>query len=337
MRKITFAVAGCGHIGRRHAEMIGRNAHASLIALAEPKDYIHAELSEQYHVPIFDATEYIYQSGLLPEVMVIATPNGTHAEMACQAMRMGSHVVIEKPLALSVSEAKKIVATGTETGKHIFCVMQNRYSPPSRWLKEIISSGRLGQIYMIQINCFWNRDERYYKNSDWKGTLKQDGGTLYTQFSHFIDVMYWLFGPVKLVNSKIYNFNHTGITEFEDSGWITFEWESGVAGQFNFSTSVFQQNLESSMTIIAENGTIKVGGQYMDQVQLCDIKNYQMPELPPTNPANDYGAYKGSAANHHYIIQNVVEVLNEQAEIHTPVQDGMEVVKIIEQFYGKSL
>lgn len=337
MQQITFAVTGCGHIGRRHAEIIGRNPHAGLMALVEAKNDLHPELLKLYNVPVFESLEDLYQSGLAPEVMVIATPNGTHAALANRAMEQGSHVVIEKPLALSVAETDTIIETGKRTEKHIFCVMQNRYSPPSQWLKEMTYSNLLGNIYMVQINCFWNRDERYYKHSDWKGTSGLDGGTLYTQFSHFIDVMYWLFGPVKQVDSRIYNFNHAGMTDFEDSGWITFEWESGIAGQFNFSTSVYEQNLESSITIIAEHGTIRVGGQYMEKITYCHIKDYEMPELPPTNPANDYGVYKGSAANHHYIIQNVIAVLNGQAEIHTPVGDGRAVVKMIEQFYGKSL
>ncbi|MFM2385861.1 MAG: hypothetical protein RL660_618, partial [Bacteroidota bacterium] len=182
--------------------------------------------------------------------------------------------------------------------------------------------------------CYWNRDNRYYKPDSWHGKKALDGGTLYTQFSHFIDLMYWLFGDICDVRSRFANFNHTGLTELpEDSGIINFEFVDGGIGCLNFSTSIWNQNLESSMTIIAENGSIKIGGQYMDKVEVCNVKDYQMPELAPTNPGNDYGAYKGSAANHHYVIENVVDVLKGRSAITTNALEGLKVVDIIERMY----
>jgi predicted dehydrogenase len=212
--------------------------------------------------------------------------------------------------------------------------MQNRYSPPSMWLKELIDTNKLGRIYMVQINCFWNRDERYYTRDSWHGCSQMDGGTLFTQFSHFIDIMFWLFGDINNVNSMLKSNNHIHLTDFEDSGLVNFEFENGGLGSINFTTSVWDKNLESSMTIIAENGSLKVGGQYMNEVEYCHVKNYVMPQLAPTNPANDYGAYKGSAANHHYIVQNVVNVLKGKESITTNALEGMKVVEIIEQIYS---
>ena len=146
--------------------------------------------------------------------------------------------------------------------------------------------------------------------------------------------MYWLFGDIQNVNARFANFNHSHLTEFkEDSGVINFEFVNGGLGCLNFSTSIWDKNLESSMTIIGENGSVKIGGQYMDKVEVCHIKDYEMPELPPTNPGNDYGAYKGSAANHHYIIENVVDVLKNRSTITTNALEGLKVVDIIERMY----
>jgi predicted dehydrogenase len=212
--------------------------------------------------------------------------------------------------------------------------MQNRYSPPSTWIKKVIEDKILGEIYLVQLNCYWNRDDRYYTKGSWHGNKNLDGGTLFTQFSHFIDIVYWLFGDIDNIKSKFFNFNHAHLTEFEDSGFITFDFIKGGNGILNYSTSVWDKNLESSMTIIAEKGTVKIGGQYMDKVEYCHIDGYTLPVLPPTNPGNDYGAYKGSAQNHNYIIDNVVNVLNKKANITTNALEGMKVVDIIERIYN---
>ena len=143
----------------------------------------------------------------------------------------------------------------------------------------------------------------------WKGTKDLDGGSLYTQFSHFVDIIYWLFGDVKNIKSTFSNYTHEKLTEFEDSGLVQFEFMNGGMGCINFSTSVWDKNMESSITVMGTKGALKVGGQY-EQYRYCHIANYDVPELPPTNPPNDYGPFKGSAANHHYVIENVVKTLN---------------------------
>jgi predicted dehydrogenase len=211
--------------------------------------------------------------------------------------------------------------------------MQNRYSPPSLWIKDLIDNGKLGKIFMVQLNCYWNRDERYYNGEGWHGRKDLDGGTLFTQFSHFIDIMYWLFGDIGNINAKIASHNHKGLTEFEDSGFVNFDFLNGGMGSLNFSTSVWGTNLESSMTIIAERGSVKIGGQYMNEVEYCHIKDYTMPQLAPTNPGNDYGTYKGSAQNHNFVVENVVKVLQGDGSISTNALEGMKVVDIIERIY----
>jgi UDP-N-acetyl-2-amino-2-deoxyglucuronate dehydrogenase len=150
--------------------------------------------------------------------------------------------------------------------------MQNRYSPPSQWIKSVVDQRLLGDIHLVQVNCYWNRDERYYKAGSWKGSNALDGGTLFTQFSHFIDILYWLFGDITDIQGKFADFNHNDLTEFEDSGLVTFRFLDGGMGCLNYSTAVWDKNLESSMTIIGSNGSVKIGGQYMDQVEYCHIK-----------------------------------------------------------------
>jgi len=331
--KIKFAVIGCGHIGKRHAEMIHRNDNCELVALVDVKDKSVLNI-DQYNVPFFSSLEDLLQSGLDIDVINIATPNGFHAEQALKCLEAKKHVVLEKPMALTKADAEKVIFKALQVHRQVFAVMQNRYSPPSIWLKELLESGRLGEIYMVQINCYWNRDERYYKKDSWHGKADLDGGTLFTQFSHFIDLMYWYFGDITNIQAKFKDFNHQNMTDFEDSGFVSFDFINGGMGALNYSTSVWDKNLESSITVIAENGSLKVGGQYMNEVEYCHIKDYVMPELAPTNPGNDYGAYKGSAANHHYIIENVVDVLQGRSTITTNALEGLKVVDIIERIYA---
>ncbi len=331
--KIRFAVIGCGHIGKRHAEMISKNPDAELIALCDVHSAEECVVSD-YNVPFYNNFEELLESEKTLDVVNICTPNGLHAEMAIKAMEAGYDVVIEKPLTIKKYDAEKILETSFKTDKNVFCVMQNRYSPPSVWLKEIIEENRLGNIYLVQVNCFWNRDEHYYTPDTWHGKADLDGGTLFTQFSHFVDILYWLFGDVENIRASFADFNHKELTHFEDSGLVHFDFVNGGKCSFNYSTSVYNQNLESSLTINGEKVTVKVAGQDMNDVDYCDIENYTMPELPPSNPPNDYGLYKGSAQNHHFVIQNVIDKIHSNHPITTNALEGMKVVDIIERIYN---
>ncbi len=333
-RRIKFAVVGCGHIGKRHAEMIACNDGSELVALIDVKDKNVLGI-DAYQVPFFHSLEEFLASDINADVLCIASPNGFHAAQAMKCLEVGKHVVIEKPMALTRQDAEKVIFKALHVHRHVFVVMQNRYSPPAVWMKELVERGRLGKIFMVQLKCYWNRDERYYTSGGWHGTKELDGGTLFTQFSHFIDIMYWLFGDITHIQGRFRDFNHHGLTDFEDSGFVSFDFMNGGMGAISYSTAVWCRNLESSMTVIAENGSVRIGGQYMDKVEICQIKDYQMPELPLTNPGNDYGLYQGSAANHHFIIENVVDVLNGRAAITTNALEGLKVVDIIERMYSK--
>ena len=330
--KIKYAVIGFGYIGRRHAEIISGHPDCEIVAACDVKADRNAD-AIKYDIPFFSTPEEMLSSGIEMDVVCICTPNGLHARNAVLALEHGNHVVIEKPLGLTKAESEKVLFTSLRQRKYVFCVMQNRYSPPSEWLKEVMTQKLLGDIHMVEINCFWNRDDRYYGKSDWKGTMKYDGGPLFTQFSHFMDIMVWLFGDVKNIRAQFKNYNHHHNTEFEDSGYVSFEFLEGGIGSLNYSTSTWDKNFESSMVILGEKGTIKVGGQYMENVEYCHIENYEMPELAPSNPPNDYGVYKGSAANHHYVFENVVDTLRGNSFITTNGMEGLKVVEIIEKIY----
>lgn len=332
--KVKFAVIGCGHIGKRHAEMISRNAESQLVALCDvrPKEALGLEA---FDVPYFNDPVALLKAVPEVEVVCICTPNGLHAPLSLLALEHGKHIVCEKPMALTKADCESVLGKALQKHRHVFGVMQNRYSPPSHWLKEMVEEKRLGDIFLVQLNCYWNRDARYYKADGWKGSADLDGGTLFTQFSHFVDIMYWLFGDITDIQGRFADFNHKDLTDFEDSGLVNFRFLKGGMGCLNYSTSVWDKNLESSITVIGSKGSVKVGGQYMDQVEHCHVQDYEMPVLEPTNPANDYGAYKGSASNHHYIIENVVDTLKGRQTMTTNALEGMKVIDIIERIYQK--
>jgi predicted dehydrogenase len=330
--KIKFAVVGAGHIGKRHAEMIRRDAEGELVAMVDVRSKEECGAGD-FDVPFFTTVEELLSSGIEFDVVNVCTPNGLHAEQSLKALEAKKHVVCEKPMGLTKSSCEELIFKALQVSRQVFCVMQNRYSPPSEWIKSIITEGKLGEIYMVQLNCYWNRDDRYYKAGGWKGTKDLDGGTLFTQFSHFIDIMYWLFGDIDNIQGKFADFNHHNTTDFEDSGFVSFDFINGGMGSLNYSTSVANQNLESSMTIIGQNGSVKIGGQYMNEVEICNISRYEMPTLKESNPANDYGPYKGSAANHNFVISNVIDTLKGRTSPTTNALEGLKVVDIIERIY----
>lgn len=333
-KKIRFAVVGIGHIGRKHATIIKEHPDSELVALVDIQNEAKNHELIPSNIPFFNTLEELKTAGITADVINICTPNGLHAEYALKALEMGCHVVIEKPMALSKEDCEKVIFKSLQVSKNAFVVKQNRYSPPTKWLKEMVGNRTIGDIHMVQINCYWNRDDRYYKKGGWKGTLAQDGGTLFTQFSHFVDIMYWVFGDVKNIQSKFSNFSHKQNTEFEDSGFVSFEFVNGGIGAINFSTAVWDTNMESSITVVGSKGSLKIGGQYMNEIEYCHIEGYAKPDLPPTNPPNDYGPFKGSAANHHYIIQNVIDTLNGRDTMSTNAMEGLKVVDIIERIYA---
>lgn len=333
MNKIKFAVVGFGHIGRRHATIINAHSDCELVAIIDNDNTALEHDLYPKGVPAFSSLDDMFDAKIHPDVVNIAAPNGLHCELALKTLRRKTHVVIEKPMGLTKANCEEVVFASLQMSKQVFVVKQNRYSPPSKWLKQVVSDGTIGSVQTVQVNCFWNRDDRYYKVGGWKGRLDLDGGTLFTQFSHFIDIMYWVFGDIKNIKASFADFTHNNNTEFEDSGFVNFEFINGGLGSINFSTAVWDTNMESSITVCGSKGSFKIGGQYMNEIVYCHIEDYELPDLEPTNPPNDYGPFKGSAANHHFVIENVVDTLNGNDTITANALEGMKVVDIIERIY----
>lgn len=328
-KKVKFAVIGYGHIGKRHAELIMQHPQAELVGIID----VIANPIATLNVPCYVSLSDFLAENKETEVVNICTPNGLHAVQAVECLAYHKNVVIEKPIALSKEDVQVILKASEQSGKYVFPVVQNRYSPTIKWLKELIGSKQLGEIYTVQLNCFWNRDERYYTPSSWHGTLKLDGGPLYTQFSHFIDVLLWVFGGITNIQAKFRDYNHKQTTEFEDSGIVLFDFVKGGTGIINYSTAIYQSNMESSVIVIGEKGTVKIGGQYMNRIEYCKVEGLEQPllEVPI---ANNYGLYAGSASNHQFVIDNVVQVLANGTTPDVSLQDGLNVVDAIERIYA---
>ena len=333
LRATRFAIIGYGNIGQRHARLIRQMESAELVAVVDTDSDKQAPVKRNEDVPFYNSLEAFFNDGIAADVLNICTPNGYHFDQAYEALSHNYHVLVEKPLTLTHEACEKLITQGKTMGKQVFCVLQNRYSPPARWLKQVVNEGVLGKIYLVEINCYWNRDNRYYQERAWRGTKVLDGGTLFTQFSHFVDLLIWVFGAVKSQEGRFFNFNHRHNTEFEDSGILHLTMHNDAQVIFTYSTAVWDHNMESSITVIGEKGSLKIGGQYMDRVEHCHIEGYDMPDISAVNPPNDYGQFKGSAANHFYVFDNVVKALNgESYELARP-EEACQSISLIEEVY----
>lgn len=326
---VKFVVMGLGNIGQRHAHHILANEKASLVATID----IDANRCLE-SIPHFNTIEDFVNSGIAVDVINICTPNYLHQAHTIAALTHGAHVVCEKPMALSTEECETMIACAEKEQRKIFVVKQNRYNPPVQLVKNLLAGNGLGKIFFVNINCFWNRNAHYYQESTWRGKKLQDGGILFTQFSHFVDILYYLFGDMQVVTSLMKNFAHPDI-EIEDTGTSILQSQQGAIVNFNYSTCAFEKNMEGAITIIAEKGTVKIGGQYLNTIEYQNIEGEALPEIAISAKSNDYGKYQGSMSNHDKMIQNVIDALHGKAEIMTNAQEGKAVVGIIESMYGE--
>jgi len=328
--KIKFAIVGCGRIAKRHAEHISNYAELSSVC---DIDFSKAEeLAKEYSVKAYNSIEELLENEQQADVVSICSPNGLHAEHSIQALNAGFHVLCEKPMAIDVHDCGRMIQAAEKNNKRLFVIKQNRFNPPVAAVKKAIDEGKFGKIYSVQLNCFWNRNEDYYANS-WKGTKELDGGTLYTQFSHFVDLLYWLVGDVKKASAYMNNFHHKGIIEFEDTGVVSLEFYNGAIGAINYTVNSHGGNMEGSLTIFGEKGTVKIGGQYLNELEYQNIKDFKFENLPEGNKANNYGHYQGSMSNHDLVYKNVIDVLQNSATILTNSFEGLKTVEIIDKIY----
>ncbi len=331
---ISFAIVGYGKIGSRHAGVILSNADARLAGAYD----IKPERNEVFVHEYPDSRAYQSLNELLDDpsidIVTVCTPNHTHAEITIAALQAGKHVLVEKPMAIRKIDCESMIHVSLKKGKSLFVVKQNRFNPPVQAMKQLIENGKLGKVLSIAINCYWNRNETYYKNSDWKGKKEQDGGTLFTQFSHFIDVVYYLFGDIDILHAQLSNVSHQQLIDFEDTGVVSFVLKSSNApGILHYTTSAFKRNMEGSITIFAENATIKIGGKYLNTIEYQVTDGFDIHDIPESGPANNYGDYEGSMSNHEQVIDNVIKSLEGKEKIMTDAYDGLKTVEIIERIY----
>lgn len=329
---IRVALIGCGRIAQRHAEHIKDTKGLRLEAVCDIVSDRAEKLGNLHSARVYtNPTDLLSQEEEV-DLVSICTPNGLHAEHTIASLRAGKHVLCEKPMAISVQDCGEMIKAAERANKRLFVIKQNRFNPPVAAVKKMIEENKLGKIFSIQLSCFWNRNEAYYENS-WKGTKELDGGTLYTQFSHFIDLLYHLVGDVKKVNAYGANFHHQGIIEFEDTGVVILEFHNGALGTINYTVNSYEKNMEGSITIFGEKGTVKIGGQYLNVLEYQNIEGYEIKDLPMGNKPNDYGAYQGSMSNHDLVYQNLVDVLLNGGEISTNMFEGLKTVEIIDKIY----
>ena len=328
---VTFSIIGCGRIAERHAEHIAKIG--KLVSVCDIDKSGADMFAKKSGAKAYYEIDDLLAGEVQADVISICTPNGLHAEHAVKALRSGHHVLCEKPMALTVRDCERMIMESEKAGKKLFIVKQNRFNPPTVEVKRLLDEGRLGKILSVQLNSFWNRNDNYYSTSKWKGTKELDGGALFTQFSHFIDLLYWMFGDIRELHAFVGNANHPKI-EIDDHGVVALQFESGPIGTIHFSTNSHTKNFEGSLTIFGEKGTVKIGGEYLNVLEHASIDGYTPPELPRGNTPNNYGTYQGSMSNHDKVYENLVDVLQNGAAISTSGMEGLKTVEIINRIYA---
>jgi predicted dehydrogenase len=334
--KVKFAIVGCGAIGARHAAVIDSDPRSQIAALCDVDDSKTDKFRSIYGEKIQAYSDFkAMLKGSSAEVINICTPHGLHADMAIMAAEAGKHILVEKPMALTTVDAKRMIDAAEQNGVSLMVVKQNRYNVPIALTKQAIETGKLGKIFMVQCNVLWNRHDGYYSDSNWRGKKALEGGALYTQASHFIDLMNWWFGDVIGVKADISTRNHS--IEIEDCGTALLEFDSGVIGTLIWTTCVYSKNYEGSITIIAENGTIKIGGPYLNRIDYWDVKAFPLQDdLNYSDKPNSYGKYQGTSSNHDKVINNVVaKLLNERHHV-VEGDEGIMSIKAIEMIYKEA-
>lgn len=332
MKAINFLLVGCGTIGERHALLAKEKGN--LLAVCDIDPIRAKNFSKKFTCYGYTSIADMLKTETDADVLIVCTPNGLHAEHSIKGMQANLHVLCEKPMAIASTDAKRMIAVSQKKKKHLLIVKQNRLNPPVMAVKQLIDQKKLGIIYSIQVNCFWNRNADYYKQSDWRGTKKMDGGVLFTQFSHFIDLLYWYFGDIKKVKGFTANLAHKKIIAIEDTGVFSFVTKKGVPGTLHYSTNTTNKNYEGSVTIIAEKGTVKIGGPYLNSIEYQEPLLIDVQKMNAGNEPNQYNGYQGSMNNHAKVYDEFLKVLDGKQKKYTSGEEAIHSVRMIEQFYA---
>ena len=331
MFKIKFGIIGCGRISKRHLDILKSLDNAELKAVCDIRFERAEKAAKIYGCSCYkDYSEMLEKEDI--DVVSILTPSGMHAQMGIDiAARYKKNLVIEKPMALKLDEADKLITTCNESNVKLFVVQQNRYNLPVKKLKETISSGKLGKIALATVRVRWCRDDAYYKSDDWRGTWRYDGGVLTNQASHHIDLLQWLIGPVESVIAKTTTaFNHI---EVEDTAAAIFKFRCGALGIVEATTCARPVDLEGSLSVLGENGTVEIGGFAVNQMKTWIFKNENSDESKKIlaeysqNPPNVYGF------GHYEYLKDVIDCITNNRRIPVDGIEGRKSLELINAIY----
>lgn len=330
--KIKFAIVGCGSIGKRHIAVLDADPDAEIVAICDIDEVKCREQSGLYHGLKYYTSYEQMLNEVKCDVINVVTPHQQHAEMSIQALQKGFHVLVEKPMALTSEDCHRMNTVATETGKKLWVVKQNRFNIPIRLAKEAIEKNRLGKIFIVKCDVLWNRYQGYYDDSSWRGVKANEGGSLYTQASHFIDLLVWWFGDMISAQTTIETQNHK--IETEDTGLSIVKFNNNALGSIIWTTCVYSKNYEGSITIIGEKGTIKIGGQYLNKIEYWDVEGYPLPEgIDFSDKPNAYGKYQGTSSNHDKVIAAIISQLKGRAYETVDGFEGIRSIQAIELMY----
>jgi len=322
-RKLRFALVGCGRIAHNHIEALGRHAaDAELVAVCDSDPAALNAAVQATGAPGFDSLCALL-AGSRPDCVVLATPSGLHPQQVMEVARAGVDVMTEKPMATRWSDGLAMVRACDEAGVRLFVVKQNRRNRTLQLLKQAIGKNRFGRIYMVNVNVFWSRPQSYYDSADWRGTWEFDGGAFMNQASHYVDLLDWLIGPVQSVMA--YTGTLARNIEVEDTGVAALRWRNGAMGSINVTMLTWPKNLEGSITILGETGSVRVGGVAVNQIQ-----HWQFADPDPMDAMLDEASYQTTSVygfGHPLYYEGVIRSLRDGSQ---PEIDGREGLKSLE-------
>jgi predicted dehydrogenase len=334
MARLKFAVVGCGNVGSRHLAVITAQEGAEVSAFCDIDPAKREKFAALYDgARVYESIENLLDSGDV-DIVSICTPHYLHARHALQAIASGKHVLVEKPMALSTRDCDEMITAAGRAGTLLMVVKQNRYNVPVALTREAIERGRLGRILMAQCNVIWNRWDGYYDQSPWLGRKQLEGGALYTQVSHFIDLLVWLVGEIVDAGGRIETKGHR--IEIEDCGTAWLRFANGAMGSLFWTTCAYHRNLEGSLTLVGERGVVKIGGEYLNKLEYWEVEGFPLvPGIEWVDRPNTYSSYQGSSSNHDKVIRDVVRRINHEDFRIVSGEEARKTVSAIELIYAR--
>jgi len=327
-RNFRIALAGCGRISKNHFDAIDRVDGLELVAVCDVDPARAEQAATENRVACFTSYEKMLKEAKA-DVITIATPSGLHADQGVAAAQAGKHVVMEKPMAISLTGADALVHACDKAGVQLFVVKQNRLNPPIQLLKHAVDKNRFGRVYLASCTVHWARPQEYYDQAPWRGTWEFDGGAFMNQASHYVDLIQWLMGPVESVMAKTATLARR--IETEDTGVAILKFRNGALGSIEVTMLAYPRNLEGSITVLGEKGSVKIDGTAVNKVDYWQFAEYddddKLIEAVDTNPPNVYGL------GHQGYYRNVLAVLRGEAKPDTDGRAGRKSLELILGIY----